>query len=293
MLEFTTLPATDDMASQLADWYNHPSAAHLIRLNRQEAPLEPATATDIRKDIEPRDNSWRFLVRLDGQPIAEAHLLSNPLLFLRDPDSSAWLSLVIAPEHRYHGHGQAILDFLEAEALKRHFSRIEFGSFANNQAGIQLYQKAGYSQFDTIEKFTWYDGAWVDDFRFQKRLPQTTGNLLADSLAGIIHLLKVLKVPQAIELQEQLMAFRNHLDISAYHADASLNSATLKPYFTPGKETIENAIFVGLRHLSYQLLQAFKQGKSVNVYDLEGIPALLSALDKGYLTKLIDDIMRM
>ena len=89
------------------------------------------------------------------------------------------------------------------------------------------------------------------------------------------------------------MHFRNHLDIAAYQADGSLNSATIKPYLTKGKETIENAIFVSLRHLSYQLLQAYKSGQEVKVYSLQAPPALLSALAKGMLIKLIDDIMKV
>lgn len=293
MLRFEPLEATEQVATKLVEWYNDPSAAHLIRLNRKEEPIHPTTVEEILDEIQPKDNVWRFQVIKDEDMIAEATLMVNPLLFLREPDSTAWLSLVIAPEHRNQGHGLEILNFLEEEATKRYFSRIEFGTFANNEAGIKLYTKAGYQQFETIPRFTWYDGEWIDDLRFQKRLPKTTASLLAETLAGLIHLLKSLKAPQANELQEQLLQFRNHLDISAYHADASLNSVTLKPYFTPGKETIENAIFVGLRHLSYQLLQAYKTQKPVKVYELEGIPALLSALDKGFLTKLIDDIMRM
>lgn len=293
MLDFTPLPATKDVAATLAAWYNDSAAAHFIRFNRQEAPLKPVTPEEMLEEIEPKDNVWRYQVLLDQAMIGEATLMVNPLIFLKQSDSSAWLSLVIAPEHRYQGHGQAILRFLEEEATRRYFSRIEFGTFATNRAGIGLYTKAGYEHFETIPRFTWIDGTWVDDFRFQKRLPSTTGSLLADSLAGIIHLLKSLKAPQADDLQKQLLHFRNHLDISAYQTDASLNTATLKRYFNPGKESIENAIFVGLRHLSYQLLQAFKLQKTVNVYELEGIPALLSALDKGFLPKLIDDIMRM
>lgn len=293
MLRFEPLPATRDVAELLTQWYNDKAAAHLIRMNRKEQPIEPVTVEGVLDEIQPKDNVWRYGVYLNEELIAEATLMVNPLLFLRDADSSAWLSLVIAPEHRNHGYGVEILNFLEQEATKRFFSRIEFGTFANNEAGIKLYTKAGYQQFDTIPRFTWYDGAWIDDLRFSKRLPQTSASLLADAIAGLIHLLKSLKAPQATEIQEQLLQFRNQLDISAYRSDASLNSVTLKLYFTPGKEKIENAIFVGLRHLSYQLLQAYKQDKVVNVYELEGIPALLSALDKGFLTKLIDDIMRM
>lgn len=293
MLRFVPLPATEAVATTLTTWYNDPEVAHFIRFNRQEAPLKPVTPEEMLEEIEPKDNVWRYQVLLNDVMIAEATLMVNPLIFLRQSDSSAWLSLVIAPEYRYQGHGQAILRFLEEEAVRRYFSRIEFGTFATNRAGIGLYTKAGYEHFETIPHFTWIDGAWIDDFRFQKRLPQTSGSLLADSLAGIIHLLKSLKAPQANDLQRQLLHFRNHQDIAAYQTDASLNSATLKRYFSPGKETIENAIFVGLRHLSYQLLQAYQQQKTVNVYELEGIPALLSALDKGFLPKLIDDIMRM
>ena len=109
----------------------------------------------------------------------------------------------------------------------------------------------------------------------------------------LIHLLKLLRIPQAIELQQQLMHFRNHLDISSYHADSSLNSVTIKPYLSQGKETIENALFVSLRHLSYQLLQAHKQTEPAKVYQLQAPPAILSALDKGMLIRLIDDIIRI
>lgn len=293
MLEFVPLEPNEEIAQQLLEWYNDPSSAHLMMMNRQEKPLAPITLENMLQDLEPKENFWRYLALKDGQPIAEANLMTNPLLFLKDPDSSGWLSLVIDPKHRYQGYGEQILQFLEQEALKRYFSRLEFGTFANNQAAIALYKKAGYHHFDTVAKFTWYDGEWIDDLRFEKRLPQTTANLLADTIAGIIHLLKCLRVPQAIELTSQLMHFRNHLDISAYHADASLNSATLKPFLTKGKETIENALFVGLRHLSYQLLQAHVQNQPVNVFQLQSMPALLAALDKGLLTRFIDDVLRI
>ena len=293
MLEFIPLQPNREVAEKLVTWYNDPSSAHLIRLNRREKPIEPVTLDEMLSDLEPRENFWRYKVLLDHQMIAEANLMTNPLIFLKDPDSTAWLSLVVDPAHRYRGHGEKILAFLEQEAIRRYFSRIEFGSFANNTAAIALYQKSGYHHFDTVEKLTWFDGEWIDDWRFEKRLPQTTANLLADSLAGLIHLLKCFQMPQAIELQEQLMHFRNHLDISAYQADGSLNSATIKPYLTKGKETIENAIFVSFRHLSYQLLQAYKSGQEVKVYSLQAPPALLSALAKGMLIKLIDDIMKV
>lgn len=293
MLTFVPLQPTKEIAQTLVEWYNDPTSAHLIRLNRQEKDITPVTLEDMLYDLEPRENFWRYLVYQDDEMIGEATLMSNPLIMLKDPDSSAWLSIVLAPEHRYQGHGEKILHFLEQEAINRYFSRMEFGTFANNEAAIKLYKKAGYQHFDTIEKFTWYKGEWVADLRFEKRLPQTTDNLLADTLAGLIHLLKLLRIPQAIELQSQLMHFRNYLDISTYHADSSLNSVTIKPFLSKGKEAIENALFVSLRHLSYQLLQAHKQSEPVKIYQLQAPPAILSALDKGMLIRLIDDIIKI
>lgn len=291
MLQFQALTPSVETASILLEWYNHPSAAHLIRINRQTSALTPMTLDDMLQDLAMRDNFWRYLVTLDGVPIAEATLMVNPLLFLKAPDSSAWLSIVIAPEHRYQGHGESILKFLEQAARERFFSRLEFGAFANNQAAIALYEKNGYTHFHTIPEMSFYAGKWIDDYRFEKKLEPSTQSLLADTIAGLIHLLKQLKHPHALILQQQLLDFRSSGDISAYRADSSLNSVSLKPYLNPAMAKFQNGLFASLRHMSYQLLQAHQSERELSAYQLQGPPALLSALAQGQLTELLDESM--
>ena len=83
---------------------------------------------------------------------------------------TAELSLYLKPEARGNGYGQAMLDFLEKEALNRGFVSLMARVTADNAASIGLFEKNGYTRAGFYEKVGYKFGKLLDVAAFQKVL---------------------------------------------------------------------------------------------------------------------------
>jgi ribosomal protein S18 acetylase RimI-like enzyme len=61
--------------------------------------------------------------------------------------------IAVDEQHRNSGYGQAMMDWLIRDALKRGFVRIQVGTQANNTAAIRLYEKNGFRPISTKYRF--------------------------------------------------------------------------------------------------------------------------------------------
>lgn len=59
---------------------------------------------------------------------------------------------------------------LENEVMAQGGNRIELGVFEFNSPAIRLYESLGYSRFDVIPNFTWWNDKLWGDYRYEKSL---------------------------------------------------------------------------------------------------------------------------
>lgn len=293
MITLQPMKADPAVAEKLSLWYNDERSRHLIFPNPKEEALPPVSAEAILQDLEHSPGVWRFMILQDEEMIGSVDLSRKETLFLKEPLSSLWMGITLAPQHRGKGYGKKVLDLIEKEAARRHYARLEFGTFSNNNHAQKLYKKAGYEEFGRIPKFTWHDGTWYDDVRFEKYLPKDTGIYLADTITALVQMLQLIRHPDAFVLKDALERFRNEEDLTSYLSYTKLDSSSLSGYLPKGKENILGSIFSLLRHLSYTLAQHYRMGESVELHKLNAPPVLLSALEKGMLLRFIQDMFKM
>ena len=88
---------------------------------------------------------------------------------------TAELTLYLVPEARRRGYGQAMLDFLEQEALKKGFVSLMARVTAENTASVGLFKKNGYRQAGYLERVGRKFGKILDVIAFQKVLKKENG----------------------------------------------------------------------------------------------------------------------
>lgn len=88
---------------------------------------------------------------------------------------TAELSLYLDPEKRGRGYGQAMLDFLEQEAVRRGFVSLMARICTENTASIGLFEKNGYKRAGFYEKVGFKFGKLLDVAAYQKVLGRENG----------------------------------------------------------------------------------------------------------------------
>lgn len=154
----------------LSKWYNNPSINFLISPNFKDSPLphRPPTYFLVNSDEE-HEIRYTFFIIVDQEYIGDVGIIDNPEYLLKKGYDSAWLSITIG-DYNLQGKGIGCLsmDYIEVLAKKLGFRRIELGVFDFNERAISFYKKLGYHQFGVNKKFTYYNGFWHDDLRFEK-----------------------------------------------------------------------------------------------------------------------------
>lgn len=293
MITLRPMQADQTVAETLSRWYNDANTRHLIFPNKKEEAMPEVTPEAILNELQHSTGVWRFMIMQDEGMIGSVDLSQKEDLFLKEPLSTLWMGITLAPEHRGKGHGEQVLALIEKEAAQRHYARLEFGTFSNNLRARKLYKKAGYTEFGRIESFTWHEGQWFDDLRFEKYLPKDNGIYLADVITALVYLLQCLKHPDAWVIKDALKRFRNEEDLNPYLSYTKLDSSSLSAYLPKEKQSILGPIFTLLRHLSYELVKLYRMGVPMDLEKLNAPPVLLSALEKGQLLRFIDDMMKI
>ena len=107
--------------------------------------LEPALSVAIVQERAQRmyADGWRCIgARADGELVAMAgysrriHLFSGPVLYVEN--------VIVLPEWRTHGLGQALMQWIEAHAREAGCSKITLDAYAVNLSAQAFYKRLGY-----------------------------------------------------------------------------------------------------------------------------------------------------
>lgn len=162
---------TDEQAQAMSAWENDPEIRHLHSVFK--SPKDYETRSEWRTLKARLDNcrGSRFGIVSEGALVGEFNFVFNHPAALKKTPKTAWIGIGIGEKQaRGRGLGKEAMRFLEQEVLAAGGKRIELGVFEFNAPAIGLYEKMNYKRFETIPNFTWWDGQWWSDFRYEKFL---------------------------------------------------------------------------------------------------------------------------
>lgn len=119
-------------------------------------------------EYESQNTKKIYIVKYKDERVGTFSAVRNFEYLVNKEENSAWISLAFKKE--YHGN-QIIKDsyFLFEKKLKDDgYKRIELGVFEFNIRARKFYKKIGYSQVACLKDFTYYDGKWWADYRYEK-----------------------------------------------------------------------------------------------------------------------------
>jgi len=171
-IHFRRVELLDSVSFELlAKWGNQPDIKHLINVNFEESPLKAYTAEQVMRAASKNPSKESYIIYHNNLPIGEVSLEIDPPHLINHSVKSGWLGILIGDVHyRGIGVGKIAIDFIEKRAIDNGALRMELGVFAYNQKAKSFYERMGYQQFHTIEKFTYYNKKWHDDYRMEKWL---------------------------------------------------------------------------------------------------------------------------
>jgi RimJ/RimL family protein N-acetyltransferase len=135
-----------------------------------ESPPRFQKWQDLKSHVN-QSSHHRFGIYSSGEFIGEiSFVFDHPVLIKRDP-KTAWIGIGIGDtRHRGKGAGTLAMQTVEHAVRVLGGRRIELGVFSFNDPAIKFYQKLGYQRFSEIADFTWWNGKWWSDLRFEKYL---------------------------------------------------------------------------------------------------------------------------
>jgi diamine N-acetyltransferase len=154
----------------LAKWFNDPKINYLISPNFQPGSHPLITPSHISKvNSYPKYEKYAYFIVCDGKIIGDINIIDNPDYIMKTGYNSCWLGITIGEKgYQGKGIGKRAMDFIEALSIELGFDRLELGVFEYNLNAIEFYKKCGYKQIGVVPKFTFYQGMWYDDLRFEK-----------------------------------------------------------------------------------------------------------------------------
>jgi diamine N-acetyltransferase len=156
----------------LTKWFNDPRINYLISPNFHPSGMKPITPEYLSlQNIQPKNERYAYFIVVDGYIIGDINIMDNPDYLAKKGLNTCWLGITIG-ESQYQGKGigQIAMRFIEDLGKELGFNRMELGVFEFNTKAIAFYKKLGYQQFSVVPKFTFYNGKWYDDLRFEKFL---------------------------------------------------------------------------------------------------------------------------
>ena len=110
-------------------------------------------------------NREAWLLRVDGEPVAECHLVYDDPEYGTVPGKRVYLSrMATRKEYRRQGYGEAIARFVLDLAKEMGFAEIALGVNCDNAAALALYRKLGFAVYESAED------AYGQFFRMEKTL---------------------------------------------------------------------------------------------------------------------------
>lgn len=156
----------------LAKWFNDPDINYLISPNFYQGPLSYISPEYVSQtNLYTKYDKYAFFIACDNIIIGDINIIDNPDFLVKKDRNSCWLGITIG-EKAYQGLGigKKAMNFIENYSYDLGYKRMELGVFAFNEKAIAFYKKLGYKQIGIIPKFTFHNGSWHDDIRFEKYL---------------------------------------------------------------------------------------------------------------------------
>lgn len=151
-------------------WMSDESINYLFTPQFVPIKIEVPTLEEMMEYFDGRDSLYNFMICMDGEIVGDFQIdYQFKMLYSKEP--SAWIGITIGEESaRGKGIGKQVMSFIEEHAKSRGFNRIELGVFAFNEKAIKFYESIGYKRIAEIKGFTFYNGRYHSDFRYEKRL---------------------------------------------------------------------------------------------------------------------------
>lgn len=152
---------------------SEPSIQHLYLPNFDgEEIVRPASAEEAHELYQSSDHKKAYIVWADNKRVGNFSVIENFPHLVKDEPKTAWISLGFISDV----HGTAIIResyaMFEALLIKDGYKRIELGVFEFNTRAQRFYEKNHYIRFAEIPEFTYWDGKWWKDFRYEKSLEE-------------------------------------------------------------------------------------------------------------------------
>jgi len=160
-----------DLCDLIFQWNKDPETMHFMTPNFKEADLEPMTYAMVVSSIEHDDQREMYMIKVDDTYVGTITLDINPRQLARKDVKSGWIGIGIGLKaYRGLGVGKATMAFIENRAKELGAHRMELGVFEFNVNAIAFYEKQGYTRFASVDDFTYWNGKWYKDFRYEKSL---------------------------------------------------------------------------------------------------------------------------
>ncbi len=112
-----------------------------------ECPFAPA-CLEQRKT----GNREAWLLRVNGEPVAECHLIYDNPEYGTVPGKRVYFSrMVTRKEYRRQGYGETVARHILDLAKEKGYAEIALGVNCDNDAALSLYQKLGFSVYEKAE----------------------------------------------------------------------------------------------------------------------------------------------
>lgn len=156
----------------LAKWSSDPEINYLITPNFHQKSLTSFSPEYVsRLNLFAKYNKYAFFIVLDNYVIGDINIIDNPDFLYKQDNNSCWLGITIGEKnYRGLGIGKEAMKYIEQYARSLGYKRLELGVFEFNKKAIEFYKKLGYYQIAVVPQFTFYNGKWYDDLRFEKYL---------------------------------------------------------------------------------------------------------------------------
>lgn len=156
----------------LAKWFNDPTINYLISPNFYQGELTEVTPEYISQlNMYPKNEKYAYFIVVNNLIVGDINIIDNPEYLVSKDKSTSWLGITVGEKaYRGHGVGKEAMKFIEKTARDLGFERMELGVFSFNTKAIKFYENLGYKHFATIPNFTFYNGQWYDDLRYEKTL---------------------------------------------------------------------------------------------------------------------------
>jgi L-amino acid N-acyltransferase YncA len=157
-------PADPDDANAIARIYNEGILDRIATLE-----IETRSPEERRQWLAGKSERHPvFVAELAGEVVAWGSL--NVFNARRCYDHVADFSVYVARDRRGHGLGRAMIGHLIEAAREHGFHKLVLSTFPFNDAGVALYERAGFRRVGVYREQGQLDGSWVDILVMEKLL---------------------------------------------------------------------------------------------------------------------------